>query len=223
MQDEKVLSRFVRNTARHNVIIERDDGVYRHIIFKAPGTNSYRFEIITWPGYLTVTGDMGTWTFSREWDMISQFFPVGTAEGINPYYWSEKIEAGTHGGRDAICYDFDDDGFVKALNAYLDEWRDNLDEEDDAEEIEHALETRDSLTQEGFNNAGAAAYALYNADWPRSIDTYGLAESVNHSLQKFSFHYLWICYAIVWGSERYLTTKLADKAMGTFLAFRLAN
>ena len=122
----------MRDTHHHKTIIERDDGVYRHIIFKAPGTNSYRFEVITWPGYLTVTGDMGTWTFSREWDMITQFFTVGTASGINPGYWSEKIEAGTHGGRDHICYEFSEDGFFKALNGYLDEWRDNLDEEDDA-------------------------------------------------------------------------------------------
>jgi hypothetical protein len=84
MKDEKLLSRFMRNTAHHNVIIERDEGVYRHLIFKAPGTNSYRFDIITWPGYLTVTGDMGTWTFSRERDMITQFFPVGTAGASTP-------------------------------------------------------------------------------------------------------------------------------------------
>ncbi|MEN0626048.1 hypothetical protein AAIG33_01240 [Phytobacter ursingii] len=218
MKDKKLLSRFMRDTAHHNVIIEHDEGVYRHLIFKAPGTNSYRFDIITWPGYLTVTGDMGTWTFAREWDMITDFFPAGTAGGINPGYWSEKIEAGTHGGRDAICYEFDEDSFIKALNAYLDGWRDNHDEEDDSDDIEQAMEVRDGLSQEGFNNADAAAYALYNADWPRSIDTFELAESVNYSLKTYSFHFLWICYAIVWGIEHYRTTKLVDKAMTTFLA-----
>jgi hypothetical protein len=62
MKDEKLLSRFMRDTAHHNVIIERDEGVYRHLIFKSPGTNSYRFDIITWPGYLT---SPATWVRGR--------------------------------------------------------------------------------------------------------------------------------------------------------------
>lgn len=166
MKDKKLLSRFMRDTAHHNVIIEHDEGVYRHLIFKAPGTNSYRFDIITWPGYLTVTGDMGTWTFAREWDMVTHFFPIGTAEGINPGYWSEKVEAGTHGGREAICYQFNEKGFAIALNEYLNNWRSNLDEDGDADDIEKALSIRDSLLGEGFNNSDAAVYALCNADWP---------------------------------------------------------
>lgn len=217
MKDKKLLSRFMRDTAHHNVIIEHDEGVYRHLIFKAPGTNSYRFDIITWPGYLTVTGDMGTWTFAREWDMVTHFFPIGTAEGINPGYWSEKVEAGTHGGREAICYQFNEKGFAIALNEYLNNWRSNLDEDDDADDIEKALSVRDSLLGEGFNNSDAAMYALYNADWPDSIETYELAESINYSLTTYNFHFLWICYAIIWGIERYRTVSLVDKAMSTFL------
>ena len=38
--------------------IERDDGLYRHLRFKSSGTNTYYFDLVTWPGYLTVTGDM---------------------------------------------------------------------------------------------------------------------------------------------------------------------
>lgn len=223
MQDEKILSRFMRDTAQHGVIIERDDGVYRHLIFKAPGTNSYRFDIITWPGYLTVTGDMGTWTFSREWDMITHFFPAGTAAGINPGYWSEKIEAGTHGGRDAICYEFDGDAFEKGLNEWLAAWREDRDEDEDIDDIECANEVVESLINEGFRDANIAMHAVYSAAWPLSVDGDEIAESIRYSLQTYCFHFLWICYAIVWGIERYLTTKLADKAMTTFLAVRQAN
>ncbi|HCG2926649.1 TPA: hypothetical protein NJV01_003354 [Escherichia coli] len=214
MKDEKLLSRFLRDTAHHNVIIERDEGVYRHLIFKAPGTNSYRFDIITWPGYLTVTGDMGTWTFSRERDMITHFFPAGTAGGINPGYWSEKIEAGTHGWREAICYDFDDEAFEKSLKEWLGAWREDRDEDD----IEKAEEVIQSLINEGFSDARSACYAVYNANWPMGVDSFEIAESIGYSLMKYSLHFLWICYAVVWGIERYLSTKLVNKSMSTFLA-----
>lgn len=214
MKDAKLLSRFMRDTAHHSVIIERDEGVYRHLIFKAPGTNSYRFDIITWPGYLTVAGDMGTWTFSRERDMITHFFPAGTAEGINPGYWSEKIEAGTHGGREAICYDFDDEAFEKGLKEWLGAWQEDHNEDD----IEKAEAVIQSLLNEGFRDASSACYAVYNANWPMSVDGFEIAENIGYNLMKYSFHFLWICYAVVWGIERYLSTKLVNKSMTTFLA-----
>ncbi|MFY3739344.1 hypothetical protein ACOS9E_25265, partial [Escherichia coli] len=53
-------TRFLLDTAFHRLEIIRDDGFYRHLRMKQPGTSCYYFDIITWPGYLTVTGDMGT-------------------------------------------------------------------------------------------------------------------------------------------------------------------
>ncbi|MEI9624991.1 hypothetical protein [Phytobacter diazotrophicus] len=216
MKDEKLLSRFMRNTAHHNVIIERDEGVYRHLIFKAPGTNSYRFDIITWPGYLTVTGDMGTWTFSRERDMITQFFPVGTAGGINPGYWSEKFEAGAGRGRhESPCYEFDAQAFDKGLQEWLASYLDNGIDEDDAAEAKEAIS---ELTNRDFSSEAEAFYALNDACFPRGVSAFDISEGMGNMLTH-SVHFLWICYAIVWGSERYLTTRLVDKAMTTFLAF----
>ena len=51
--------RFAKDTATHAMTILRDDGLYRHLRFKRPNTSSYYFDIITWPGYLAITGDMG--------------------------------------------------------------------------------------------------------------------------------------------------------------------
>lgn len=68
--DKDVLNRFLINTANHTMKIHRDDGIYRHLEFSRNGSNSYRFDLVTWPGYLCVTGDMGTWTFSRIADMF---------------------------------------------------------------------------------------------------------------------------------------------------------
>ncbi|CAM7520476.1 hypothetical protein CIFRMM251M_16640 [Citrobacter freundii] len=225
MKDEKkVLNQFIRNVVAHRLSVVRDDGVYRHLRFQRPGTNSYYFDLVTWPGYLTVTGDMGTWTFSRIEDMFefftSKHFERSESFLINPGYWSEKIEAGTHGGRDAICYEFDEDAFEKGLKEWLAAWREDKDE-DDIESAEYVIS---SLVGEGFRDANIAVHAVYNnADWPRSVDTYDLAESISYNLNTYSFHFLWICYAIVWGIERYRSSKLVDKATVTFLAFKHAQ
>lgn len=74
-----------------------DDGVYRHLRFKKDQGFGYWFELITWPGYLTITGDMGTFTFSRLNDMFEFFTGY-----INTGYWAEKLKHGSNGGRDAV-------------------------------------------------------------------------------------------------------------------------
>ncbi|SMG62078.1 hypothetical protein SAMN03159353_11281, partial [Cedecea sp. NFIX57] len=47
--------------------------------------------------------------------------------------------------------------------------------------------------------------------------TYEILEDSGSMLTP-SYHYLWICYAIVWGIERYRNARLVERAMGTFLA-----
>ncbi|HRD65697.1 MAG TPA: hypothetical protein PKY50_06030 [Candidatus Competibacter sp.] len=53
------------------------------------------FDLLTWPGYLCYTGDMGTYVFRRLHDMF-QFFRRGESIGercIDIRYWAEKLEA----------------------------------------------------------------------------------------------------------------------------------
>lgn len=50
-----------------------EDGIYRHIRFRQPGTMCMHFDLITWPGYLCYTGDMGTYVFTRLADMFEFF------------------------------------------------------------------------------------------------------------------------------------------------------
>lgn len=80
----------------HEMHVFRDDGLYRHLRFMAPGTYMYGFDLVTWPGYLTICGDIGDYTFSRTRDMF-EFFSLDN--GINPDYWAQKLQ-GPHRGRD---------------------------------------------------------------------------------------------------------------------------
>ena len=80
------------NARRLQMEIVRDEGLHRHIKFAQPGSGLYRFDLVTWPGHLAISGDVETFVFSREPDMF-EFFG-GRRSRINPTYWAEKVKAG---------------------------------------------------------------------------------------------------------------------------------
>lgn len=222
-------TRFLLDAAHHRLDVIRDDGVYRHLRMKEPGTSCYYYDIITWPGYLTVTGDMGTWTFSRTHDMF-RFFGGWTGE-INTGYWSEKLEAGA--GRSAYSFlaqEYDHDEFCSSLREWLSsyfeeddeesepdvDWDDESDEPDsDKSRIREIV--RD-LCREDFGNDMLAYQAVYDADWPECVDVWELCADITY--KSYSHHFCWILYAITWAISKYRNSKMVDKAMGTFLAVK---
>lgn len=64
---------FLRDVAQHEMTILHDAGEFRHIQFKKPGSSSFSFTITTFPGYLVMTGDIGSWVFTRLRDMFEFF------------------------------------------------------------------------------------------------------------------------------------------------------
>lgn len=107
MREPGFVEQFLRDVATHKLYIERDDGLYRHLRFRATeadGSTSgcMGFNIVTWPGWLAYSGDMGTFVFQRTADMLAFFrkAPVKATEagrtifdGIDRRYWAEKCEA----------------------------------------------------------------------------------------------------------------------------------
>lgn len=87
---ETIEQQFAKNVENHVLTVVTDDGnLARHIRCREPGTVMYGWDIVTWPGYLAVTGDLGHYVFRRLDDMLVHFFG-GT---INPQYWVEKCVA----------------------------------------------------------------------------------------------------------------------------------
>lgn len=72
--------------------ILQDDGVHRHVRFARPKTSIGYFNLVTWPGHLSISGDVESFTFTREHDMFDFF--GGRRSRINPHYWAEKCVAG---------------------------------------------------------------------------------------------------------------------------------
>jgi hypothetical protein len=79
----------------HEMTVLHDEGLYRHLRFKSPDASWHWFDLITWPGCLTVRGDFGDgYTFARVPDMFEFFRDSSWKRGINPTYWAEKLDGG---------------------------------------------------------------------------------------------------------------------------------
>lgn len=184
----------------HEMTILHDDGLYRHLRFKSPDRSSYWFELITWPGCLTVRGDFGdAFTFARVTDMF-EFF---RGRQINPVYWSEKVDGGR--GRTTTYsedlfrrsvwehvrnYGQEHRGLAKAVQEYFfDRWSSDWD-------VSREDQAREALD--------AFAFTAADRDEPfRFVDTW------EWSFKDFDWSFLWACHAIVWGIAQYEKAKVA--------------
>lgn len=104
-----------------------DEGLYRHYRINLPAAHSW-VDIITWPGHLTITGDLSeTYTFKREDDMLRDFFHA--AYGPDYHYWAEKL---TIPKSYQATHTWDDGWFLEDVTALQEEgWE--FDEDDLAE------------------------------------------------------------------------------------------
>ena len=201
-------AQFLGDVANHEMTIIRDEGVNRHLRFKKPGTSAYYFDIITWPGNLCFTGDMGTFVFSRIDDMFA-FFRMDDRDwnknpnglSINPGYWSEKITATTrHGGHE----EWDEDEFVRRVNETRIGWMRTCREcgvnKDDRRELWEAVENDVLSDPSSEPLCVAKIYEFYHN---AGSERFEFMDFFDSSMTRFTFHFLWCCYALAWGINKY--------------------
>ena len=193
-----VQERFQKAISGHEMTIVSDAGLFRHLTFKKPESFIYGFHITTWPGYLAISGDAGCYVFARLPDMFNFF----RGDGINPGYWSEKLQAVDRTG---AVQEFSEEQFHAAIKADFDEWpfdsdeerakawaalqESNLSEDSSPESIEDAVRT-------------AMAYKC-PVSGSRFIDFW------DHDLQDYTYRFLWCCHAIRWGVRQYDVERAA--------------
>jgi hypothetical protein len=187
---------FLKDVATHAMVIHLDNGPYRHLSFRRPAPNSWNqwFELVTWPGKLTISGDMGTWVFARVSDMFTFFRSRPGCLYINASYWEEKIEAESRFGGPALQFSPErfKDAVLNSLEGY------GLDEPDKAGVIA-ALE-EEVFSEEVEDLAYQALREFRHIEF-----TFNDASEI--SGRDYSFHYLWCLHAIVWGIQQYDATK----------------
>ena len=190
---KRVKERFPGDVAEHEMTIMLNDGVYRHIRFKKPGTMMYYFDLTTWPGFLAITGDMGSYVFSRLRDMF-EFFGIRTGYGIDYRYWAEKCQASD---RNSGMTDWDEEAYV--------EWIDRM--------VEDALDYHpNGVSSRGLGDFNEQIEILrdakhYKEEAERAVmDFYEsgwIDESPLEHFEQPSYHLAWCMHAIQWGIQQY--------------------
>ena len=198
MTNDEVQKRFDEDTAKHTMDIQLDDGLNRRIVFSNNGSSCYQYVIHTWPGYLMVTGDMGTYVFRRIEDMF-EFFSTGSPNyRINTGYWSEKLEAiDSHCGADASIKEYKDENFRTMIKEVFDDWVDGWEiEKEEADEVWE--EVQDDVLSYADDEQPA-----YQAAYNYGHDNLNFYESSFGRCREYNYHFRWILYAIVDGIEQY--------------------
>lgn len=200
--------RFNKDTEDHMLTVLHDEGLYRHLRFKNPENGFYWFDLITWPGCLTITGDMGTYTFRRLTDMFEFFRGY-----INTDYWAEKLQAGDTGGRRTV-QEYDVDLFKKWL--VQDFWETSRDLDSDKRVVAWWRELVDTILGEHVysdcSTAGEALTALRGLEMPRSLSNhYQDAWEAAEGWEQYTIHFEWCLAAIVTGIRTYEQHKAAQE------------
>lgn len=162
----------------------------------------YYFDLVTWPGHLAISGDCGSFLFSRTSDMFEFFGPSGARGGfddarwgINPGYWSEKLEAPEHNAAQTYSYE--------VFGARVLEWFNDVAadlEPDEATSLRAALEEQvlaDRLEAVHSELEARTLLGQFEHNGQRIHDSW------EWSLREYDWSFLWCCWAIVWGIGQY--------------------
>lgn len=180
--EQNVGERFPKDIAHHQLRVIRADGVNRHLRFQEPGTYCMGFDILTWPGHLCFTGDMGTFVFSRVEDMFTFF----RGDRINPSYWSEKVlAADLHDGVD----EFSPAMFRQAVMQRLDD-------------AEASPEVRGAVVDEVLSAMHDGEHAALSAVFHFERDGFRF-EDWEARCRDYTYRFIWCCHALVWSIAQF--------------------
>ncbi len=202
MNEKDMQERFLGDVKDHRCVVLREDGPDRHIRCRKPGTISYGFDIITWPGHLCISGDCGTYVFQRIYDMF-EFFKCSSTKRypINSGYWAEKVLAQDKIGE---IVRFSEEKFNKAVLSDFQEFaKHGRHNPEQIREIWRDIR-EDILNPENEHTAYERVYSYQKHG-------FSFQDFFDHILMEYTFSYLWCLYAIVWTIREY--EKLATDAL----------
>ena len=203
---------FLRDVSGHQMNVLHEDGIYRHIRFRRPGDSCYWFDLVTIPGKLIYTGDMGTFVFARLEDMF-EFFRTdreyaarkGHELCINSGYWAEKLLA-VDGASKGSCEEFDADAFRRVINEYRVGWmrsaysRNTLDKD-------QRRELWDAVEDDVLSNIDEYGTDVQRLAYDFRHSKHYFSDLFEHRFTRYTRTFLWCCYAIAWGVKTYDESK----------------
>lgn len=184
-----VATMFAEDVKGHRLIVRHDQGLYRHLVFEQREHSwNNRFELLTAPGSLTITGDRGSYTFRRLRD-IFHFFRSNPdrPHRINVSYWAEKLP---DAGRSVRVYSED------VLRDLLDEHlrtaiaeRDAILKEFNDENERQREQWREGLRYDGIIDENDPDWAPFEPeraeDWPELVAAIKLVEEAQQEIADY--------------------------------------
>ena len=192
---QPTLEQFLNDVKNHELTIHQNDGVYRHITFRNPDDYNRYFNLTTFPNFLVITGDMGALVFFRVNDDMFNFFRSDDLK-INPDYWAEKIQSTSWRAKDASYLEFDVDKIKEYAKDYLNDFlNDNMLSGWDKEELLEKFDRRIISSED--------EYELIEAIRSFDFNGFNFVDFWESDYREFTGHYIWLCYAIVWGIKKF--------------------
>jgi hypothetical protein len=177
----RVAERAATDLARHKITQRLDYGLYRSWRCQEPGTWVHGFDVNTGPGWLMVTGDMGTFMWERTADMIG--WAKGSIESLS--YFAEKVP------REFKIKEYDPEK-AKAwlLGEVIEFWCDHAGcdmDDDDWNDWRNMLELyRDGDPTEQL-------------DWERDVMEARIADGGDWpDFYSYTYHFLWVREGLRW-------------------------
>ncbi len=191
--EQLVLERIANDLKDHAITVKHDDGMYRHWRCQKPGSWNMGFDVVTWPGCMAFTGDMGEWLFERTEDMLAF---MRTA--CNDYQYSaQKVVAGT-------TREWSEHEFRCELKKATEERSEfNVIRRG----IQELMSTKKAVARiikeyEEYGSEHDAMKAMYES---------GLWDEIP-DCKEYTFRFLWALHAIRWFCERVSCPAEADRA-----------
>lgn len=188
----EIAERFARDTAKHELTVLHDDGLYRHLRFSSNprGYGEYWFDLVTWPGRLAMCGDVGDgYVFTRLPDMF-QFFRADRRWGINPHYWAEKLG----GGRQSVKQYSEELLRQRVVEQFVEDARWN-----GGVPPGTGRELRTWVLDEDLSDEHQARKVLEAF----AYEGYDFSDVWEWDFHDYDSSFLWACHAIIWGIGRY--------------------
>jgi hypothetical protein len=191
--EHQVATAFAADVAEHRMIVRLDHGVHRHIVFEQREHSwNNRFELVTYPGKLVISGDRGAYVFSRMYDMFQFFRRNGNEHSINASYWAEKLPDGRRS-----VQRYSEDTVLALVKEHIADWVEG--EARDDGELQQVRELVADFEADGELMYEDGARRLLG-----ELEHLGVvSDTWEWALTDWDYHFLWCLHAIAWGVQQY--------------------
>lgn len=190
---------FLRFTKEHVLEVLDEGAGMRRLVVRANKSWHYGFTITTWHNYLAITGDIGSYTFTRLPDMFEFFRSKDARGGINPGYWEEKVVAADRHGTD----EFDIDILRESI---MEQYADTDDEDGKRVVNQTRVKALEAIAHVGGGHPAGDEHEAIEA-----LQGTGIDEPWELSRRAYTIQFLNCCHAIVLAIRLYDERKAAPK------------